>query len=137
MKPFLILAFFLLAMGAQIGSSTDLIAGETVNPVSVKKIRLAPDDYDGKRIKVSGKVRTITSERGKRGSEYLMIVIEGAQSAPEETAETLKVFIYFSPKIKKGSSIIISGTYHKWGHWGGSEQEHFIEANKITPVEIN
>jgi hypothetical protein len=137
MKPFLISALFLLAMGSGMVSSTEPFAGETVNPLLIQKIRHSPDDFDGKSIKVSGQVRSISSERGKRGSEYLVIVIEGAQSAPEETAETLKVFIYFSPKIKTGSAIIVSGIYHKWGHWGGSEQEHFIEASKITPVEIN
>jgi hypothetical protein len=137
MKPILMSAFFLLAMGAQMVSSTVLIANDRVNPVPVKKIRLSPDEFDGKEVRVSGQVRSINSERGKRGSEYLAIVIEETQGAPNEDPETIKVFIYYAPRIKKGSSIIVSGTYHKWGHWGGSEQEHFIEAKKIIPVELN
>ncbi|MBI1823341.1 MAG: hypothetical protein HY200_01785 [Nitrospirae bacterium] len=137
MKSFVISAFLLLALGAELVLSPKLVASDTVNPVPVNKIRLSPDDYDGKRVKVSGQVRSITSDRGRRGSEFLTIVIEGTKTNLEETSETLKVFIYFAPPIKKGSSVIVFGTYHKSGHWGGTEQQHFIEASKINPVEIN
>ncbi|MFI5305469.1 MAG: hypothetical protein ACHQYP_11840 [Nitrospiria bacterium] len=130
-------ALLALLFGAAFVYWSPLLASESVNPITVKLLLLSPDEYDGKTVRVSGRVQTISAERGKRGSEYLKIVIEDSQQNQEQTTETLNVFIYSSPRIKKGSSIIVSGIYHKSGHWGGSEQEHFIEASLITPIQIN
>jgi hypothetical protein len=112
-------------------------AKESLNPVSVKNIRLTPDAYDGKTLKVSGQVRSVTPGRGKRGSEFLIVVIEGPPSKTDETSPELTVFSYFAPPLKVGTPVIVLGVYHKSGRWAGSDHDHFIEASKITPVELN
>ena len=42
-----------------------LEAKESLNPISVDAIRVSPETYDGKNLKVSGNVRFLTPARGK------------------------------------------------------------------------
>ncbi|MBI3605307.1 MAG: hypothetical protein HY202_04690 [Nitrospirae bacterium] len=132
------LKIFLVVLLVDIGLlAAESIAKESLNPVSVKTIRLTPDAYDGKTLKVSGQVRSVTPGRGKRGSEFLIVVIEGPPSKTDETSPELTVFSYFAPPLKVGTPVIVLGVYHKSGRWAGSDHDHFIEAIKITPVELN
>ncbi|HXN06425.1 MAG TPA: hypothetical protein VN944_05105 [Nitrospiria bacterium] len=134
---FILFGAFLLVAGAGAFSTLEAEEKGPLNPEQVGKIRSSPEAYDGKTIRVSGRVRSILPGRGKRGSEFLIILIEAPQAKPDEDSEAITVFAYFVPRFKVGSMIIVSGVYHKWGHWAGSEHEHFIEASKITPVETN
>jgi len=112
-------------------------AMESINPVSVKTIRLSPETYDGKRIKVSGNIRSLAAARGRIDSEFVIIVLQNSQTELETEPELLEVYSYFIPRINKGTRIVVSGVYHKEGFWAGSRHDHFIEAAEITPVVVN
>ncbi|MBI1821733.1 MAG: hypothetical protein HY036_11065 [Nitrospirae bacterium] len=114
-----------------------VLADTVTSPLSIEVIRSSPELYDGKNIKVSGQVRSLNPSRGKRGSEFMVLVLENSNFQPGDSSQTLTVFSYFTPPLKKGGRVIVTGVYHKTGYWAGSTHDHFIEASKITPIEMN
>ncbi|MHB8481385.1 MAG: hypothetical protein ACYDBV_01415 [Nitrospiria bacterium] len=108
-----------------------------ISPLSIEVIRHSPELYDGKNIKVAGQVRSLAPARGRRGSEFIVLVLESSKSPPDDSSQILTVFSYLSPPLKKGNRVIVTGVYHKEGYWAGSTHEHFIEASQITPEETN
>lgn len=127
----------LCVFGDAVFNLNSLEARESVNPVSVDAIRVSPEAYDGKNLKVSGNVRSLTPARGKMGSEFIVLVLEGSTTDFEDRSHVLNVFSYFIPRVNAGARVVVSGIYHKAGYWAGSPHDHFLVAVEITPVVIN
>lgn len=127
----------LCVFGDAVFNLNRLDAKESINPISVDVIGLSPETYDGKILKVSGDVRSLTPARGKMDSEFMVLVLEGSKHHSSDQSQLLNVFSYYTPPLKKGTRVIVSGTYHKTGYWAGSSHDHFIIAIEITPVVLN
>ncbi|MBI1819124.1 MAG: hypothetical protein HY202_00360 [Nitrospirae bacterium] len=127
----------LCVFGDAVFNLSRLEAKESLNPISVDAIRVSPETYDGKNLKVSGNVRSLTPGRGKMDSEFMVLVLEGSKTRFEDRSQVLDVFSYYAPPLKKGTRVVVSGTYHKAGYWAGSPHDHFIVAVEITPVVLN
>jgi hypothetical protein len=107
------------------------LAKELPLPATVQELSAQPDQYDGHRVFVTGRVRTIKIEIGRRGSEFVAITLE---DLPPDGTEgpTVKVFSATAPQIGRGSRISVQGTYHRQGRFGGLPHEEFIEADAIV-----
>ncbi|MBI1824222.1 MAG: hypothetical protein HY200_04330 [Nitrospirae bacterium] len=127
----------LCVFGDAVFNLNRLEAKESVNPVSVDAIRVSPEAYDGKDLKVSGNVRSLSPARGKMDSEFIVLVLEGSKTEFEDRSHVLNVFSYYTPPVKAGARVVVSGIYHKAGYWAGSQHDHFLVAVEITPVVIN
>ena len=87
--------------------------------------------YDGRRVVVTGLVRSIELQRGRRGSEYILLVLEDDASKPPDGPPTIKVISATFPKIAKGQTALVQGIYHREGRQGGRPYEFFIDAEMV------
>jgi hypothetical protein len=98
--------------------------------VSVGDLTADPDQYDGHRVVVTGSVRSLEIQRGRRGSEYIMLILEentaSASSGPSVSVVTLTL-----PPVRQGHHALVQGVYHREGKQAGRTFEHFIDAEVI------
>lgn len=99
-------------------------------PTTVGELSAEPGQFDGHRVFVTGRVRTITVERGRRGSEFLAMTLE--EVSPERPGgPSVRVFSLDPFRLSQGNRISVQGTYHREGRFGGLPYEEFIEADAI------
>lgn len=116
------------------GFSTDRIvdaqAKELPIPATIQELLSQPELYDGHRVFVSGRVRRLKLEIGRRGSEYMDMVLE--EVIPETVRSvSLQVFSMTLPQVGMGNQVSVQGTYHRHGRFGGWPHDDFIEAEAI------
>ncbi|HEY5593992.1 MAG TPA: hypothetical protein VIL61_02395 [Nitrospiria bacterium] len=99
-------------------------------PATVQELSAQPDQYDGHRVFVTGRVKVIKIEVGRRGSEFVAMSLEES-SKDGAKGPSVKVFSLTSPPLFEGSRISVQGTYHREGRFGGVPYEEFIEADAI------
>lgn len=99
--------------------------------VTIHDLLNEPDRYDGHRVVVTGLVRSIELQRGRRGSEYVMLVLEEESSGAPEPINSIKVISPTVPKVGKGHRALVQGVYHREGKQGGRFYEFFIDAEVI------
>ncbi|MEW6325289.1 MAG: hypothetical protein AB1515_07860 [Nitrospirota bacterium] len=116
------------------------LAGETAaNPEAAPKpLRLAihdllsePERYDGRRVLVTGFVRSVEFQRGRRGSEYLLFVLDESPASPKTGLPTLTVVSLNALNVRVGSRVVVEGVYHREGKQAGRPYEFFIDAEEI------
>lgn len=103
--------------------------------VTVGELAAQPDQYHNHRIVVSGRVRSIEIARGRRGSEYVMLILEEVVSDDAESASTVAVISLTLPKVGRGHHALVQGVYHREGRQGGQPFEHFIDAEVVLREE--
>jgi hypothetical protein len=115
------------------GPLTKLWAKEAEPPVRVSISDLAhePQRYDKQRVLVSGVVRAIEFQRGRRGSEYLLLTLEEIHAAPEGRAPSVSVVTADIPRVGVGDQIVVQGVYYVEGKEAGRFYERFIDAEEI------
>lgn len=133
MKVFLVLTILCVFGDAAFHSNTSE-ARESLNPLTVDAIRVSPETYDGKILKVSGQVRSMTPARGRIDSEFIILVLEGSLAISQDSHNIIQVFTYSAPPLKKEDRVIVSGTYHETAFWAGFQHDHFIVASEIKPL---
>jgi hypothetical protein len=104
--------------------------------VTLNDLKMEPNQYDGHRIVVTGRVQSIELQQGRRGSEYVMLVLEEESANPSSTRPTIKVVSLTLPTVKQGHFALVQGTYHVEGKQAGRPFEHFIDAEVILKEKL-
>lgn len=99
--------------------------------VAVHDLVEDPAQYDGRRVVVTGLVRSIEFQRGRRGSEYILLVLEDETNPPSKGSATIQVISPIFPKVGKGQTALVQGVYHREGKQGGRPYEFFIDAEVV------
>ncbi len=104
--------------------------------VTLDELKTEPGQYDGHRIVVSGRVQSIEVQQGRRGSEYVMLVLEEESANPSSARPTIKVVSLTLPQVQQGHYALVQGTYHVEGRQAGRPFEHFIDAEVILKEKL-
>ena len=107
------------------------ISKELPMQVTVSDLASEPKQYDGHRVVVTGRVRSMEVQLGRRGSEYLIIVLEEDSPASSEKVKPVQVYIPTVPKVREGDRALVQGVYHIEGKQAGRNFEHFVDAEAI------
>lgn len=99
--------------------------------VTVSDLAEQPGEYDGHRVVVTGRVQSMEIQRGRRGSEYLILVLEDDSAASSVNVKPVKIFSQTLPRLQEGDPALVQGVYHKEGRQGGRPWEHFVDAEVI------
>lgn len=133
--PIFLLGFFFF-----FAPSSGLLAQPPVKElpmlVTLNDLKTEPNQYDGHRIVVTGRVQSIELQQGRRGSEYVMLVLEEESANPSSTRPTIKVVSLTLPTVKQGHFALVQGTYHVEGKQAGRPFEHFIDAEVILKEKL-
>jgi hypothetical protein len=99
--------------------------------VSVGDLVREPQRYDKQRVLVSGVVRSIEFQRGRRGSEYIMLMLAEIHSTSQESGPAVTVVSLDIPRVKVGEQVLVRGVYYVEGKQAGRAYERFIDAEEI------
>ncbi len=123
----------LAVLVGSMGASTRLWAKEAASPlrVSVGDLVREPQRYDKQRVLVSGVVRSIEFQRGRRGSEYLLLTLEEIHAESQKQLPSVSVVTADLPRLKVGEQILVQGVYYVEGKQAGRSYERFIDAEEI------
>jgi len=118
---------------ALLGPPTRLWAKAAAPPmrVSVSDLAREPQQYDKQRVLVSGVVRAMVFQRGRRGSEYVLMTLEELRGALQEPPPSVNVVTADLPRVKVGEQILVRGVYYVAGMEAGRSYDHFIDAEEI------
>src|SRR3990172_5673547 len=83
--------------------------------VTIKELLTEPNQYDGHRVVVAGRIRSIELQAGRRGSEYIMLVLEEDAPNATEPKLSLEVISLTIPKVRQGNHALVQGIYHREG----------------------
>jgi hypothetical protein len=100
--------------------------------VTLKDLSTEPGQYDGHRVVVSGRVRSIEVQNGRRGSQLALLVVEEEMPKGSELKSTVFVITLVTPPVKQGQQALIQGIYHLEGRQAGRLFNHFIDAEVIV-----
>jgi hypothetical protein len=127
----------LLSILASVLSSGNLIAKgppkELPRLVTVSDLASQPGEFDGHRVVVTGRVQSMEIQTGRRGSEYLMLILEedSPPSSLSGTVQPVQVYSPTIPKVREGDLALVQGVFHKEGRQAGRSFEHFVDAEVI------
>lgn len=99
--------------------------------VTLNDLSSEPGQYDGHRVVVTGRVRSIEVQTGRRGSQYALLVLEEAAPKGSDLRSTVFVISLVTPPVKQGNQALIQGVYHLEGKQAGKLFNHFIDAELI------
>jgi DNA replicative helicase MCM subunit Mcm2 (Cdc46/Mcm family) len=107
-------------------------------PVSltIEELMAGSDHYDGQRVIVTGRVRSMEIQKGRRGSNYVMVVIEELGHQSGEAVASVNVIILNIPSVREGNDVRVQGVYHREGRQAGKTFEHFIDAEAILKDKL-
>lgn len=99
--------------------------------VAIGDLAAGPARFDGHRVVVRGRVRSIETGTGRRGSEFVMLAVE--EQAPDASGRlsSVRVFTFAPLPVRTGKAVLVQGTYHREGRQAGLSFEHFIEAEAV------
>jgi hypothetical protein len=98
---------------------------------SISDLGREPQRYDKRMVIISGVVRSIEFQRGRRGSEYLLLLLEEIHAEPRQQPPTVNVVTHDLTRVKVGQQILVRGIYHITGNQGGRTYEGFIDVEEI------
>jgi hypothetical protein len=98
---------------------------------SIGDLEREPQRYDKRLVIVSGVVRSIEFQRGRRGSEYLLLMLEEIHAGPQQQRPAVSIVTQDLTRVKVGEHILVRGVYHIEGNQGGRPYERFIDAEEI------
>ena len=104
--------------------------------VTIQALLTAPEQYDGRRVIVTGRVQSMEVQTGRRGSSYVMMVLEEIGSPSGKAIPTVTVIILDIPKVNTGSDVLVQGIYHREGRQAGKTFEHFIDAEAVLKEKL-
>jgi hypothetical protein len=110
-------------------------AGDATGPeplrASIGDLGREPQRYDKQMVIISGVVRSIEFQRGRRGSEYLLLTLEEIHAEPQPQRPTVRAVTHDLTRVKVGQQILVRGIYHITGNQGGRTYEGFIDVEEI------
>ena len=104
--------------------------------VTISALLSGPDQYDGQRVIVSGRVRSIELQEGRRGSSYVRIVLDEVGNKSDEPVPSVTVIILNIPPVREGLDVLVQGVYHREGRQAGRIFENFIDAEVIVKEKL-
>ena len=104
--------------------------------VTISALISGPDQYDGQRVIVSGHVRSIELQEGRRGGSYVRIVLEEVGKESDGPVPWVTVIILSIPPVREGHDVLVQGVYHREGRQAGRIFEHFIDAEVILKEKL-
>ena len=131
-----IFLFFLLAQLVELPALAQKPAKELPMLVTLTDLQAEPAQYDGHRIVVTGRVRSIEIQRGRRGSEYVMLVLEDETPGANSSQPMIRVVSFSPPTVQQGHHALVQGTYHVEGRQAGRPFENFIDAEVILKEKL-
>lgn len=99
--------------------------------VTLNELQMEPSEYHGHRIVVTGRVRSIEVQKGRRGGEYVMLVLEDENAGGAPSQFSIRVVSHTLPMIEQGHYALVQGTYYVEGKQAGRAFENFIHAEVI------
>ena len=105
--------------------------------VTVNDLAAEPEQYDGHRVVVTGRVRSLEMQMGRRGSEYFVLVLEEDSPASSGATQPVQDYSPTVPKVQRGDHALVQGVYHREGKEAGRPFEHFVEAEAILRSEAD
>jgi hypothetical protein len=99
--------------------------------VSIGDLDREPQRYDKRMVIVSGVVRAIEFQRGRRGSEYLLLTLEEIHADLQPQRPTVSVVTHDLTRVKVGEQLLVRGVYHLEGNQGGRPYKRFIDTEEI------
>jgi len=123
------LAVFLLLGGWEDGGVA-IGARELPVTATIDDLASHPEQYDGSRVFVSGKVRSTRVEQGRMGSKFLAMVLEETLLDSSKSL-SVQVFSLTVSRFEIGTPVSVQGTYHRRGFFGGWPYDEFISAQAI------
>ncbi|MBI3802153.1 MAG: hypothetical protein HY282_00120 [Nitrospirae bacterium] len=104
--------------------------------VTLNDLQSEPSQYDGHRIVVTGRVRSIEVQQGRRGGDYVMLVLEDDNAAGASSQFSIRVVSLTLPAVQRGHQALVQGTYHVEGRQAGRPFENFIDAEVILKEKM-
>ena len=98
---------------------------------TVNEIVTSPDQFDGIKVEVIGRIVSIERRASRNGNFYLEVTISEFNSNPRQTENQIKVYAFMWPRLTKGDAIVIEGKYHVDYWFGGWPSENFIDAEVV------
>jgi hypothetical protein len=98
---------------------------------TIKELLTEPNQYDSHRVVVAGRIRSMELQTGRRGGEFIMILLEEAAPNAAEPNPSIEVISLTIPKVRQGDRALVQGIYHREGKQAGRPFEHFIDADAI------
>ena len=129
----LVMVFLILSQGSSIAKGPHKDPPITV---TIEGLSTASEQYDGQRVIVTGRVRSMEVQTGRRGSSYVMMVLEEVGTQPGKTISTVNVIILNIPKVQTGGDALVQGIYHREGKQAGKTFEHFIDAEVVLKEKL-
>ncbi|HTP42796.1 MAG TPA: hypothetical protein VML36_10275 [Nitrospiria bacterium] len=99
--------------------------------VSIGDLSKEPERYDKQMVLVSGMVRSIEFQRGRRGSEYLLLTLEEIHGVLPGPRQSVNVVTQSVLRVKIGEQLQVRGVYYLEGNEAGRAYERFIDAEEI------
>jgi len=99
--------------------------------VSVGDLEREPQRYDKRMVIVSGVVRSIKFQQGRRGSEYLLLTLGEIHAGSQTQLPTVNVVTQELTRVKVGEQLLVRGVYYIEGKEAGRSYERFIDAEEI------
>jgi hypothetical protein len=124
-----VLTFFLVMQGV---GTAQTPPKELPVFVTIKELLTEPNPYDGHPVVVAGRVRSMELQTGRRGSEFIMLVLEENSSDAVDPNLSIAVISLTLPKVRQGHHALIQGIYHREGRQAGRPFERFIDADTIV-----
>jgi hypothetical protein len=87
-----------------------LIAYGQAIKTGIAEIISNPDQYDGKWVRVEGKVTALSLKISKRGNAYTVFKLKDLSN------NVLGIFSFGMPSIQEGETVRVIGVYHKVRH---------------------
>lgn len=120
----------LLVLRTVIVISTLVPAGSAETPrrelpvlVTIRELMEDPERYDGRRVVVMARVRSIELQKGRRGGDYIVMVLEQSPSESKgrmtDDMVSIQVFSLTLPPVREGQRAVVQGVYHREAMAGG------------------
>jgi hypothetical protein len=131
-KFFLVVLTLVLALWGRPENMAQAAPKELPVLATIKELLAEPNRYDGRRVVVAGRIRSIEFQTGRRGSEFILLVLEEHRADPNDPNLSIDVTSITLPKVRRGNSVLVQGVYHVEGKQGGRSFERFIDADTIV-----
>lgn len=104
--------------------------------VTLNELQTEPTEYHGHRIVVSGRVRSIEIQKGRRGGDYVMLILEDDNAGENPPQFSIRVVSLTLPSVEQGHYALVQGTYYVEGKQSGRAFENYIDAEVIINEKL-
>lgn len=105
------------------------LAGEQVK-TDISTILSNPNDFDGRKVEVEGRVESIRSRISSKGDPYTMFMLA-------EDGGTVSVYALGDPPLKEGENVKVVGRFQKIRYVSQYEFKNEIDATEGTVEEVD